>query len=131
MRTFGLLILLAVTLSPSACASGPGPRSSGGQNDLLTSAELRDIETGSLSLEQAIQRLRPLWLRARSTTIMGGTITPLVYVNGTRFGGGNIVVLRTIPVHEVEEVRFLSASDATTQYGTGHAGGVIAVRSRR
>jgi hypothetical protein len=40
---------------------------------------------------------------------------------------GDIQSLRSILIEEIAEVRFISASDATTRWGTGHAGGVIQV----
>jgi hypothetical protein len=54
---------------------------------------------------------------------------PLVYVNGVRYGEPQ--TLRNLRVQEVEEIRFISATDATTRWGTGHTGGVIEVMLRR
>jgi hypothetical protein len=51
-----------------------------------------------------------------------------VYMNNVRVGG--IGFLYDIAVESVESVSFISASDATTRWGTGVAGGVILVISR-
>jgi hypothetical protein len=50
-------------------------------------------------------------------------------VDGIRFGTAES--LQRVRVIEVEFVRYLNARDATTRYGTGHAGGVIAVTTKR
>jgi hypothetical protein len=43
---------------------------------------------------------------------------------------GTVDVLRRIDAALVEEVRYVNAKDATTRYGTGHAGPVIEVISK-
>jgi hypothetical protein len=76
------------------------------------------------NLFDALQRLRPGFLRARST----GSNTnayPVVYVDGMRRGG--IDFLRSISSNSVQEVRYLSAIDATTRYGLNIEAGVIQV----
>ncbi|HEU5171490.1 MAG TPA: TonB-dependent receptor plug domain-containing protein [Gemmatimonadales bacterium] len=54
-----------------------------------------------------------------------GASAVVVYLNGTRVGG--VQELKRIPSQDVREIRFLSASDATQQYGAGHAAGAIQV----
>jgi hypothetical protein len=39
--------------------------------------------------------------------------------------------LRTLSVDQIEQMEFVSASDATTRYGTGHPSGIIEVTTRR
>jgi hypothetical protein len=123
------ILFLAISLTTGACASGPGSRAQRGSANLISSEQLRDASTVSNTLDEVIQRLRPLWLRERVSSVTGGRILPLVYVNGTRYG--EIDLLRSISAHEVERVEYLPPSDATTLYGTGHAGGVISVATRR
>ena len=53
----------------------------------------------------------------------------MVFVDGRRFG--ELPVLRQFGVEEIEEIRFLSASDATTRFGTGYPGGIINLILRR
>jgi hypothetical protein len=43
---------------------------------------------------------------------------------------GDLSFLRSIRTNQVEEIRHMSGSDATTRYGTGYGGGTIEVRSR-
>jgi hypothetical protein len=52
----------------------------------------------------------------------------MVYMNNVRVG--DVSYLHDIPVESVEEVSFLNASDATTRWGIGVAGGAILVISR-
>jgi hypothetical protein len=39
--------------------------------------------------------------------------------------------LSTVPSGRIKEIRYLSAQDATTRWGTGHASGVILVTTKR
>ena len=124
-----LVMIAAGSLVCGGCVTTPGTATRGTDRNRITSENLREVDTSAQTLGHVVQRLRPWWLQSRSTTIMGQPILPVVYLDGSRFG--EIELLGSIPVHEVEDVEFLSPGDATTRYGTGHAGGVIAVRSRR
>jgi len=53
----------------------------------------------------------------------------LIYVDGLRMGGPE--ALDNLQPNDVQELRFISAADATTLYGTDHAGGIIQVTTRR
>ncbi len=83
------------------------------------------------SVYEAVRALRPRWLQARS----GASIrspqrqTPRVYLDGRLFG--SVEQLWTLLPGEVGELRFMSASDATTRFGTNHVAGVIVVTTRR
>jgi hypothetical protein len=114
-------------LLSAACASrgaaAPPPAGDG-----ITAAEIEKIPAASAF--DVIQRLRPEFLRSRAR-IPGGTAesgAPLVYVDGIRAGG--LDVLRTIAARDVHEIRRLSAPDATTRYGPGHSSGVIEITMR-
>jgi hypothetical protein len=54
---------------------------------------------------------------------------PTVYVDGQPYGA--IASLRTIPASQVATIRLYRSSEATTKFGTGNMGGVIAVTTRR
>lgn len=117
---------LALTFGLAGCASAGGgggedgaPR---GRPNHIIREELATME--QLDMYQAIQRLRPNWLRAR----MGQTAQ--IIVDGNRQPGG-LTVLQQYRVTQVQEARFLSASDATTRFGTGFDGGAIMVTTRR
>ncbi len=77
-----------------------------------------------LDCYEAIERLRPNWLRSRSST------PPRIMVDGSRQAGG-LDVLRSYRTSDIQEMRFISGTDATTRYGTGYDGGVIVLTTRR
>ena len=118
-----LLTLLLAAATLTACATGgsgddDAPR--GSRNHIIR-AELESLD--QLNAYQAVERLRPNWLRSRVGR------TPAAIVDGNP--SSSLGVLRSIRATDVEEMRFLSASDATTRYGTGYDGGAIAVNMLR
>ena len=123
--TFAAPLLVALLISSTACASS-GTSGSGGDRNLLTHAQL--VESGEPDLQQAIQRLRPVWLRARGQSLQGRTV--MVFVDGAP--RGDISELRGMQIINVLEVTYVGASEAGFRYGTlGGAGGVIEVKTRR
>ena len=94
--------------------------------NLITAEELASRPT--LTARQAIEQLRPQFLRIRGTTTLGNAQTEdviWVYVDCTRMG--TVEVLNNIGTHEVREIRYLNPSEATNRYGTGHVQGAILV----
>jgi hypothetical protein len=84
----------------------------------------------SESAYSAIAQLRPSWLFHRRTpTPTNPNPVPAVYVDRAQLRSFD--ELHTIPVEDVERIRFLNASDATTRFGTGHLWGAIVVITRR
>lgn len=92
---------------------------------MVTGDEVRD--TPASNLYDALARLRPQWLRSRgrSSLTQPGSTTPVVFVAGVEYGP--LSSLREMYVDQVRRVEFINARDATTRFGTGHAGGVIMV----
>lgn len=123
-RVSAVLLSICCSAALGACASGGG----GGGDDagprrdpnLITRAELSEYTFPSTY--DAIRRLRPRWLQSRG----GGA--PEAILDGTRLGGPD--QLRSINVVDIVSIRYLSASDATTRYGTGFPNGAIEVRTR-
>ncbi|MEJ2217104.1 MAG: hypothetical protein P8099_10865 [Gemmatimonadota bacterium] len=120
------LLVLALV---AGCASGgagngdsaPRARRS---SDIITAEELQQA-TGLSTAYDAVQRLRPQFLRIRGPSTIAGAEGPRVYVNGMERGG--VDALRQIGIMEVKEIRYINARDATTKYGTGVSQGVIEV----
>lgn len=124
-RAVRVLLLVLLVLVPGACASAGGG-GGGGNSDVLTAEQLGEMSANTLM--DAIRRVRPAWLRARGGA--RGSGEPIeVYVDGVRMPEG-LDALQRIQAQDVLEVRRLSASDATTQFGTGHGSGAIVVRTR-
>ena len=117
-------LLLLLTMVGACAASSSTAR---GSSDVLTHAEI--TASNATTAFELLQQLRPQFLRSRGVPSMRDPSAgyPVVYMNDVRRGG--IDTLRSILVEEVDEIRFFSAADATTRWGTGHAGGVIQVRA--
>ncbi len=124
MRRTRFLSLLAVVVLGSACASSGQPDQSRPRRsrNLITADELSGLSVSTAF--EAVRRLRPAWLQPR-----GRSGLPVVYRNNARWGG-DPRSLENIRIEDVAEMRFLSASDATTRYGTGFSGGLILVETR-
>ena len=52
---------------------------------------------------------------------------PQLYIDGARRSG--VDELRSLRGPDIQQMEFMSASDATTRFGTGHQGGAILVVS--
>ena len=130
---------LVLALVVSACASSPdtpfgeeggtATRAARGNSRLLVRAELEERQGDSAY--EVIESLNRRWLLAdtRGRTIgIGGPVFARVVVNGTPRGA--LYELRRISASGIESIRFISASDATTKYGTGYPGGAIEVTMR-
>jgi hypothetical protein len=122
---------------------------------LISSIELAEPAVHTLNAYQAIQRLRPSWLRARpkktfvkpslSPNHVPGEPTPTdpdqfpaIIVDGTiRSGHGQAsspqdmdaisALLSAVQVPGISDIQMMSASDATTRYGTGFPNGAIVI----
>lgn len=125
------IIPLFLALVPGACASsGSGEaRPEGADRTHIVSEELRALDPESLDAWEAIRRLRGTWLRSRGSGGFDGDPTfPRVILDGVDYG--RLDALRGFSVTEIEELEYLSASDATTLFGTGYPGGAILVTTR-
>ncbi len=120
---------IAAVLLVGALAGCASTGASGTRRDTaeLTAEEI--MATSALNCFEAVRQLRPMWLTARSTSLSGERFTPVVFVD--RAPQGDVDFLRSIPVQEVERLRFMNARDATTRYGTGYPAGIIEVFTRR
>lgn len=124
-KSFLLLVIAALGLQ--ACGgTTDGSNKPRRMPNVITADELSSSSTVTpgQSLYDAIRFLRPQFLTPRG----GGTSTePVVYVDNIRRGG--IDSLNNLFVSQVSEIRYMSASEATTRFGTGHPGGAILVKT--
>jgi hypothetical protein len=130
MRTLTLALLLAAApawgcVSTSSSQGG----TSGSSRDRITLEELQALPPGSAY--DAVRALHRDWLRSRSSTIStdSGRTTPEIFVDGLPFGSWEM--LYQIGIETIAEIRFFSASDATTRYGTGYTGGIIEIITKK
>jgi hypothetical protein len=115
----------APTVSPSGNAAPTRSTAS-----VLVADDLQKAEAQNLG--DAIQRLRPEWLRrsqARGATAMGGSRTPseglVVWVDNNRAGG--VEILTQMQISNVRSVRYFTPSEAQSRFGNGNTGGAIQV----
>jgi outer membrane cobalamin receptor len=81
---------------------------------------------------EVIQKLRANFLSYRGETSLDRSKSrpyPTVYVDGQAFGP--IGTLRNIPASQIATIRLYRSWDATTKFGTGNMGGVIAITTRQ
>lgn len=120
-RQFIFTMASAVGLGACASSGGGSSRPAGSSSTRIVRAELEPL--GQMSALQAIERLRPRWTQSRAGD------SPVLYVDGARRSSVND--LQSIRLNDVEQMEYMSSGDATTRYGTGHAGGAIMVTTRR
>jgi hypothetical protein len=118
-----------VLLAAAACAGGPAPlgasfaaphRAGTSTRSVLTGDEMR--EARATNALDAVQRLRPEFMRSRGVSIrsLARPQLPGVFHNGIYLG--SIEMLRTFSPLEVIAVRRLSPSDVTLRYGSRYGG---------
>ena len=81
---------------------------------------------------EVIQKLRANFLSYRGETSFDRQKSqpyPTVYVDGQEYGP--IGTLRNIPASQVATIRLYRSWEATTKFGTGNMGGVIAITTRQ
>lgn len=134
-------VALMIAVSLAACAGsgapaagtastpGTAPRPVRGSLNLITNAEIETAGNDVISAFELVQRLRPGMMRARNQTAgnvgEGNVFGVIAYADEIRLG--DVEQLRTVMRGTVREIRFISATDATTRWGTGHSNGVIQV----
>lgn len=125
-----MLAALLLLFGAGGCVSPGTGRTAGGASvdpDRITEEELA-AQPGQ-DLLTIVENLRPRWLRPRGRTF-AGVVAVAVVVDGVPWQGG-VSNLRSIRASDVRELRYLSAADATTQFGSDMAGGAIVVYRKR
>jgi len=132
---------------PSSTASPPAASATNGAKptpNRITADEIARVN--AQTAYEVVQKLRPAMLRPRQVAsangqggvsegspAKSGTNTTsgelVVYMDGTRLG--DIEQLRGIPASSVGSIRYYTASEAQTKWGSGHPGGAIEVTSKR
>jgi outer membrane cobalamin receptor len=81
---------------------------------------------------EVIQKLHANFLSYRGETSFNRSTSrpyPTVYVDGQEFGP--IGSLRNIPASQISTIRLYRSWEATTKFGSGNMGGVIAITTRQ
>jgi len=105
--------LVPAVLLLAAC--GPALRPPVADYDQLTSEEIRASDAGDLY--ELIEHQRPRWLIGRSDRSIRLETVILVYQDGARLGG--LDVLRDIPLIGVRSIRVLDSAEAGLLPGLG------------
>ena len=118
-------VLLLVACKPPR--TGPGEISN---SQLITEDEIEGSRAATAY--EVIQKLRANFLSYRGETSFNKNTSqpyPTVYLDGQEYGP--ITTLRNIPASQVATIRLYRSWEATTKFGTGNMGGVIAVTTRQ
>lgn len=128
MQTRFWLTISAVVLV-SACASAKPTTELEHDSSVITEEEI--INSGAVTAYDAIKKVHANFLSYRGPTTLNETSSPVptVYVDGQLFG--LLASLRTIPSAQVSEIRLYRSWEATTKFGNGNMGGVIAITTRK
>lgn len=128
-RSLSALLLVTAVALTSACASSganDAANARGGSRSAPITAEMAR-EAGASNVYDAVQSLRPTWLRIRG----GGSNASqdlVVYLDDTRLGGS--AALRQISTTAIVSIEFIDPSAAQFRWGSGHTNGAILVRTR-
>lgn len=125
MRILLVSILLLVTTACATAPRGDAPRRS--SRNVLTVDEIHTAEYGNVY--DLVRSQRPAWLRTRGTNSLLASDPIMVYIDGTKVGG--VEILSSIPAINVEELRFFTAAEAQARFGLGNTNGAILVTTRR
>jgi hypothetical protein len=125
----GARLLIALVPAVFACTTPhTGPAMSDPQ--LITEDEIEASRAPTAF--DVIQKLRANFLSYRGETSFDRSKSqpyPNVYVDGQAYGA--IGTLRNIPASQVATIRLYRSWEATTKFGTGNMGGVIAITTRQ
>lgn len=124
-HSLALAGLVALLLAGCASSSEPGQRR---DLSLITYNEIEEATASAATAHDLVQRLRPQWLRKRGRSNVGFEVEVMVYVDGARYGGADM--LAQIPSLSVTEMRYLRPSEASDRYGANHDQGAILVMLR-
>jgi outer membrane cobalamin receptor len=125
----GARLLVALVPAVFACTNPhTGPAMSDSQ--LITEDEIEASRAPTAF--EVIQKLRANFLSYRGETSFDRSKSqpyPNVYVDGQAYG--SIGTLRNIPASQIATIRLYRSWEATTKFGTGNMGGVIAITTRQ
>lgn len=129
IRNLFAISLLAIVLG---CGSAPVSKESmpAGSRNLVEYEEIQAARTPGWTAWDLISQVRPQFLRSRGAMSLRDAvhITAVVYLDNILYG--DLEVLKTIASEPICRIEFINAADATTRFGTDHAGGAILIKTR-
>ena len=115
-------VVLAFALLVSGCASASAPEAGRNMN-LLSRADIES--TNHMNALDIVRSERPQWLFRRGSRTVSGDTDIVVYLDGTRLGGPEM--LAEIPAITVDRMRFSREREAQFRWGVGHLHGAVEV----
>lgn len=134
-RIVPLVFMLSLACGQAApansnVAAASTPRLARGSANVILNAEIEAAGNDVHNAYELVERLRPTMLRPRNLSAgAGGSYGIVVYVDDQRLG--DLDQLKSVMRATVHEIRYVSATDATTRWGTGLSNGVIQVMLKR
>jgi len=125
MRPGLLILVLGLACAPATT------RTRGAADPQLITEEEVEASRAPTAYE-VIQKLRANFLSYRGETSFNRNNSqpyPTVYLDGQQYGP--LSILRNIPASQVSTIRLYRSWEATTKFGTGNMGGVIAITTRQ
>jgi hypothetical protein len=122
-------VLIATAAITLGCAS-QGASGAGTNRNIVTSEEL--AVAGDVDLYQALERVRPTFLRSRigggTTGVQAASVT--VYLDGIQMLEG-LPHIRSLAAKNIQEVRFLEPQQANARFGGSNNGGALVITSKK
>ena len=133
MRRLFALPLLALAL---LAVTAPAEAQKRGDRSLITRFDLDEAGTSIVTALDAVQRLRPNWLRppmGRASTAemidtdrrTSNATEPVVYIDERR--QPNLDVLRELQAKRIKEMKYLDQNRGVQMLGPGHEAGAILI----
>ncbi|HEY3133636.1 MAG TPA: hypothetical protein VGJ47_03320 [Gemmatimonadaceae bacterium] len=130
MLRLRLFLVPGLLVATFACAPTQAVSRRGQDSQLITEEEVEASKAPTAY--DVIEKLHANFLSYRGETSFDKSKSqpyPTVYVDGQEFGP--IGSLRSIPASQVATIRLYRSWVATTKFGTGNMGGVIAITTRQ
>ncbi len=117
-------IAVAALLGCASAGSSGAPRN----RSIITEEEIATAHVTSAF--DAVERLRPLWLRSHGEMSINtpGTAYANVYVDGQRYGDLN--TLRNLLANQIGEIRYYNGPEGASKFGLQNTAGVIEVKMK-
>src|SRR5665647_3310325 len=124
------LLTTVLSIGVSSCVHARPESGSDRDNSVITETEI--AASRAENAYDAIKLLRGNFLSYRGKTTLSRDSTsssfPTVYLDDQAFEP--ILTLKSIPAGQISVIRLYRSWEATTKFGAGNTGGVIAVETR-
>ncbi|MGH2667930.1 MAG: hypothetical protein ACREMM_11310 [Gemmatimonadales bacterium] len=129
-----MLALTRTVLVLGAVVLAAAPLQAQRRSNVITAEEIERAQPHVGTAYDAVQRLRPRWLKSRELVLSGRPDDPLqaaqvhVYLNDV--DAGDVDYLKTIPAERVFELRWLSGNQAASRYGPTDGPAIVVTLKR-